>query len=286
MRGHPEGPADRARWSQAQELRVCGYARSVAPIAHTSGRLPRSETRKGVHMEDAEIQVTGPDDMYCIAGYADLDAFVDHVQNQTDLEVELIVEDDYVCVMHESGGSQPGQMTFEYPFDPEDIAHWVYHFENDNSIRYEILEDVENMLDLPVYADDTEDEEYERTERVREFVTGLLWERWIDLDGSDLLIMDPDGGPLALTCSHEWLTYCLGNVLRPYRPTAGRPTVAKLYSDGRLALAWPEEEDELADQDGIERPLPDLLVVDLAIAEDPLSLYDTAYAAFWSTFGE
>jgi hypothetical protein len=173
-------------------------------------------------------------------------------------------------------------MTFEYPFDPEDIAHWVYHFENDNSIRYEILEDVEKMLDLPVRAEDTEDEEYERTERVQEFVTGLLWERWIDLDGSDLLIMDPAGGPLKLTASHEWPTYCLGNVLRPYRPPAGQPTVAKLYSDGSLALAWPEEEDVPADQNGVERPLPDLLIVDLAIAEDPLSLYDTAYGAFWS----
>lgn len=190
-------------------------------------------------MADPETLVTGPDDMHRIAGYADLEAFADHVQNQTDLEVELFVEDEYVLVMHESGGSQSRQMTFEYPFDAEDIAHWVYHFENDNSLRYEILEDVEKMLDLPVYADDTEDEEYERTERVREFVTGLLWERWIDLDGSDLLIMDPDGGPLELTCSHQWLTYCLGSV-----------------------------------------------IVDLTIADEPLSLYDTAYGAFWSKFGE
>ena len=233
-------------------------------------------------MAGAETLVTGPDDMHRIAGYADLEAFADHVQNQTDLEVELFVEDDYVQVLHESGGSQSGQMTFEYPFDPEDIAHWVYHFENDNSIRYEILEDVERILDLPLYMGDTEDEAYERTERVTDFVTGLLWERWIDLDGSDLLIMDPKGGPLELTASHEWLTYCLGNVLRPYRPPAGQPTVAKLYSDGRLALAWPEEEDEPADQDGVERPLPDLLIIDLAIVDEPLSLYDTAYAAFWS----
>ena len=59
------------------------------------------------------------------------------------------------------------------------------------------------------------------------------------------------------------------------------PTVAKLYSDGRLALAWPEEEDAPAGQ-GVERPLPDLLIVDLTIVAEPLSLYDTAYAAFWS----
>jgi hypothetical protein len=232
-------------------------------------------------MAAAEALVTGPDDMHRIAGYADLEAFADHVQDQTDLEVQLFVEDDYVQVLHESGGSESRQMTFEYPFDPEDIAHWVYHFENDNSIRYEILEDVEKILDLPLHAGDTEDEAYERTERVKDFVAGLLWERWIDLDGSDLLIMDPTGGPLELTASHEWPTYSLGNVLRPYRPAPGMPTVARLYSDGRLALAWPEEEDAPADQ-GVERPLPDLLIVDLATIEDPLFLYDIAYLAFWS----
>jgi len=239
-------------------------------------------------MAAAETLVTGPDDMHRIAGYADLEAFADHVQDQTDLEVQLFVEDDYVLVLHESGGSQSRQMTFEYPFDAEDIAHWVYHFENDNSIRYEILEDVEKILDLPLHAGGTEDEAYERTERVTDFVTGLLWDRWIDLDGSDLLVMDPQGGPLELTASHEWLTYCLGNVLRPYRPAPGMPTVASLYPtvaslyrDGRLALAWPEEEDAPADQ-GVERPLPDLLIVDLATVEDPLFLYDIAYLAFWS----
>jgi len=233
-------------------------------------------------MSGAETLIEGPDDMHRIVGYADLEAFVDHVQNQTDLEVELYVEDDCVYVMHESGGSQPGQMTFEYPFDAEDIVSWVYHFENDNSIRYEILEDVQKMLELPAYDDETEDEEFERTERVLEFVSALLWERWIDLDGSDLLIMDPKGGPLELTCSHEWLTYSVGNVLRPYRPPDDQPTVAKFYNDGRLALAWPAEEDEPADQKGVERPLPDLVIVDLAIADEPLSFYDTAYNAYWS----
>ena len=73
-------------------------------MAHSSGRKAPPETRKGADMEGAETPVTGPDDMYRIPGYADLEAFFNHVQNQTDLEVELFVEDDYVQVLHESGG--------------------------------------------------------------------------------------------------------------------------------------------------------------------------------------
>ena len=69
------------------------------------------------------------------------------------------------------------------------------------------------------------------------------------------------------------------------RRLATRPS-PRLYSDGRLAPAWPEEEDEPADQDGVERPFPDVLIIDLAIVDEPLSLYDTAYAAFWSKCGE
>jgi hypothetical protein len=34
-------------------------------------------------MAGAETLVTGPDDMHRIAGYADVEAFADHVQNQT-----------------------------------------------------------------------------------------------------------------------------------------------------------------------------------------------------------
>jgi hypothetical protein len=221
--------------------------------------------------------IEGPDDLNRVVGYADQQGFFDHVQNQTDLEVELIVEDEYVHVLHDLGGTQWGQMTFTYPFEAEEIVQWVYHFESDYSIRYEVLRNVENFLELPVREDDSEDDEVERTERVLEFVRVLLWERWIDLDGSDLLIMDPEGGPLELTCSFRWVTEFVGEFMRPHRPSAGQPTIAKLYSDGRLALAWPVEEDVAQDQRGVERPLPDLVIVDLAVADDPQSFYEISY---------
>jgi hypothetical protein len=115
---------------------------------------------------------------------------------------------------------------------------------------------------------------FDLTARVHDFVHELLWERWIDLDGSDLLIMDPTGGPLELTCSHQWDA-------RVGRSCA--PLVRQLAWPG---LAWPEDNDEPADQSRVECPLPDLLIVDLAIAEEPLSLYDAAYGAFWSTYGQ
>jgi hypothetical protein len=65
------------------------------------------------------------------------------------------------------------------------------------------------------------------------------------------------------------------------RRLASRPSPSST-ANGRLALAWPEDEVEPADQDGVERPLPDLLIVDLTTVAEPLSLYDTAYAAFYS----
>jgi len=224
----------------------------------------------------AATLIEGPDDLNRLVGYADQQAFFDHVQEQTDLDVELIVEDEYVHVMH-VGGTQWGQMTFTYPFEAEEIVQWVYHFESDYSIRYEVLRDVENFLELPLREDYSEDDEFERSERVLGFVRVLLWERWIDLDGNDLLIMDPEGCPLELTCSFRWVTEFVGEFTRPHRPPADQPTIAKLYSDGRLALAWPVEQDVPQDQSGVERPLPDLVILDLAVADDPQSYYEIAY---------
>lgn len=228
--------------------------------------------------------VTCAEDMHRLKGYKTLEAFIDHVQSQTDFEISLGVEDDSVIVMQES----PYQKIFTYPFEVEDIANWTYHSENDNSIRYEVHDDVANILDVPVYEDETDNEETdeqlqeERTERVLAFVEELLHgTRWIDLEGTDLLIMDPKGGPLELTATFEWFTPTYGHITRPFRPAEG-PVVARLYCDGRLALTWPSEADDPPVQDGVERPLKDLVVVDLAIASDPLDLYDVARDAFWN----
>jgi len=236
--------------------------------------------------------VTCADDMNRLKGYKTLQAFADHVQNQTDFEVSLDVEDDCVIVMQERPNgvvilTSPYQRIFTYPFEVEDIAHWTYCSESDDSIRYDVHADVANILDVPVYEDESDDEERadelqeERTERVLAFVHELLWgDRWIDLEGTDLLIMDPKGGPLELTATFEWFTPTYGDVARPFRPADG-PAVARLYCDGRLALTWPSEADDPPVQDGVERPLKDLVVVDLAIASDPFDLYDVAHDAFW-----
>ena len=229
--------------------------------------------------------VTCAEDMNRLKGYKTLEDFVSEVDNQTDLDVELEVEDDLVRVTQDCGS---GQMTFVYPFEAQDIVDWTYHWENDNSIRYEVRENVESILDVPVYTDEARDEESteelkdERTDRVLSFVDVLLFgQRWIDLDGIDLLIMDPEGGPLVLSATFEWITPTVGGIRRPCRPP-NRPAVARLYCDGRLALAWPSEAADPPAQEGVERPLRDLVVVDLPIADDPLDLYDEAYQAFWA----
>lgn len=222
--------------------------------------------------------------MHRLKGYKNLEDFIDHVNNQTDLEVMVSVDEDCVSVSQESSQA----MSFTYPFAAQDIVDWTYHSENDNSIRYEVHDDVANILDVPVYQHETEDPDRaeelreERTERVLAFVHELLWgHRWIDLDGIDLLIMEPTGGPLELSATFEWITPTIGGIARPCRP-ADRPAVARLYCDGLLALTWPSEADDPPSQDGVERPLRDLVVVDLAIADDPLELYDEAYEAFWT----
>jgi hypothetical protein len=227
--------------------------------------------------------VTCADDMNRLKGYRNLDAFIDHVQNQTDLEVTVTVEKTYVSVEQEDGQ----QNNFSYPFAAQDIVDWTYDAENDNNIRYEIQADVERILDVPVYEGETADEERdeqlrtERAERVLEFLNELLFGfRWIGLDGVDLLVMDPKGGPLELTACFMWDTPTSGLIGRPYRPE-NRPAVARLYCDGLLALTWPSEADDPPVQDGVQRPLRDLVVVDLAIVEDAIELYDEARGAFW-----
>ena len=52
--------------------------------------------------------VTCADDMNRLKGYKNLEDFISEVDNQTDLDVELEVEDDLVRVMQD-GGSGPGE---------------------------------------------------------------------------------------------------------------------------------------------------------------------------------
>jgi hypothetical protein len=107
-------------------------------------------------------------------------------------------------------------------------------------------------------------------------------DRWIDLDGTDLLLIGPASGPLELTASHAWITPTVGAVSRPFLPARLQPTVARLYPDGPLALSWPASRD-VDEGAGIDRPLPDLVVIDLAACPpgDALELYDIAYDAMY-----
>lgn len=236
--------------------------------------------------------ITSKKDLGHVAGCANLAEFVDDVVGQSDMEVYVDVGSTYVRVEHYGGGGQPSQMTFDYPFDSQDILDWVYHIENDDSIRYEIADDIEQMLEIPVYENesvDLEDDEIEellvdKVERVMAFVQDLLWQRRIDLDGSDLLVMDPGGGSLQLSASHVWLTPTVGGISRPYQPDPVQRTVAKLYPDGRIALKWSATCEAPVDVKGIDLALPDLLIVDLPTvdSQEAIDLYDLAYGQFWS----
>ena len=74
-------------------------------------------------------------------------------------------------------------MTFDYPFDSQDMVDWAYHIENDDGIRYEIAADIEGMLEIPVYDDESINRDdaqvellrTEKLERVMGFVQVLLW---------------------------------------------------------------------------------------------------------------
>jgi len=237
--------------------------------------------------------IKGEADLETNASYTSFEEFVDDLGSQTDMDLQVEVTDTGLRVEHlEPQCLNSGQNSFSFPFDTEDVRNWVYHFENDNSIRYEVHSDAAGMLEVPVYESEVKDDDEagelrrERTDRVLAFVDDLLWDRWIDLDGSDLLLMDPAGGPLEMTASHEWITPTVGAVSRPFRPARFQPTVAKLYADGRLALTWPTDVDKV-EGIGLNRPLRDLLVIDLATydTEEALVLYDTAYASMYEDLG-
>jgi hypothetical protein len=118
--------------------------------------------------------------------YRSFDEFVDALDNQTDMDLHVEVDDDLLRVVHlDPRCSAAGQMTFPFPFDTQDVLNWVYHFENDHDIRFDVHGDVANMLDVPVNEDevahegDAETLRSERTDQVLAFVEELLWDRWI-----------------------------------------------------------------------------------------------------------
>lgn len=218
--------------------------------------------------------ITGPADLSQVEGHATMDEFLDHVAGQSDMEVEFSIDDGGVAVEH-WGPGQPDQMTFTYPFDSDDMENWVYHVENHNTIRFDIRGDVEDLAERAgVLTEDSPGRNH-----MNEFVETLLWERHIDLDGTDLLVMDDHGDPAELSATHIWDTPYIGVIIRPYRPHRFQPSVARLYPSGKLALAWAPD---LEAPPLASRVLDDLLVVDFidVDAGEALDLFDEACARF------
>jgi hypothetical protein len=154
----------------------------------------------------------------------DEDDLQDQLDDLTDLDVYLEIDVHGITV-----SQGPGSMTFTYPIDVQDVRGWTYHFENDYTVRYEILYDVDRLLARhPLEG---------RDDRVIErLVRELLLEDWIDIDGSELMIMDVDGQPLELSACFRWFTPVDGEVDRPYRPDPTQRPRARLHPDGRLEV--------------------------------------------------
>lgn len=148
----------------------------------------------------------------------------DQLDDLTDLDVYLEIDADGIRV-----SQGPGAMSFAYPIDVQDVKAWTYHFENDYTVRYEILDDVERLL----ARHPMEGRDDRAIERV---VRDLLLEDWINIDGSDLMIMDVDGRPLELSACFRWVTRFDGDVERPYRPDPTQRPRARLHPDGRLEV--------------------------------------------------
>ena len=142
--------------------------------------------------------VTGPDDL-------DEEHLRSRLDDLTDLDIYLDIDADGLTV--EQG---PGSCTFRYPFDLQDVLDWTYHFENDYTVRHEILDDVQRLLSrhpIPGRHD----------QAIETFVHHLLLTTWTATDGSDLMIMDVDGQPLELSAHFAWTGPFTGDVERPYR---------------------------------------------------------------------
>lgn len=218
--------------------------------------------------------ITGPGDLGLVEEYSTLDDFLDHVAGQSDMEVDFTISDEGVGVEH-WGQGQPDQMTFTYPFDSDDMVSWVYHVENHNSIRDSIHDDVEELVEragVPTAESPGRDQ-------MRQFVETLLWDRHIDLDGTDLLVMNTTGDHAELTAIHIWNTPYIGVIIRPYRPHRFQPSVSRLYPSGKLTLAWAPS---MEAPPLTSRVLDDLMVVDFADIEawEAVKLFDEAQARF------
>jgi len=161
--------------------------------------------------------VTGADDV-------DEEELQERLDDLTDLEVYLDIGVDDITVQQ-----GPGACSFDYPFDLQDLIDWTYFFENDYTVRYEILDDVQRLLERnPMQG--------RNDHMIEDFVRELLLSNWIATDGSDLMIMDVDGQPLELSARYAWTTRFTGDVQRPYRPDPSQPTRAQLHPDGRLVV--------------------------------------------------
>lgn len=161
----------------------------------------------------------------------------DQLDDLTDLDVYLEIDADGIKV-----SQGPGAMSFAYPIDVQDVKAWTYHFENDYTVRYEILDDVERLL----ARHPMEGRDDRAIERV---VRDLLLEDWINIDGSDLMIMDVDGRPLELSACFSWVTRFDGDVERPYRPDPTQRSRARLHPDGRLELMPRDVNEQLVELD-------------------------------------
>jgi hypothetical protein len=105
----------------------------------------------------------------------------------TDLDVYLDVYDAGVSVVQ-----GPGSCSFSYQLDLQDLLDWTYFFENDYTVRYEIVDDLQRLL-----AGDPL--EGRNDQAIQEHVHQLLLRDWIATDASELMIMDIDGQPLELS---------------------------------------------------------------------------------------
>lgn len=246
--GSPQSPSTGSASDYADELRALSARPRQLALRHdrpqpdASGRdgnlardhRPRPGSTEHVVTEAESTVLTREIDV-------DEDELQDQLDDLTDLDVYLEVDGHGITV-----SQGPGSMSFTYPVDVQDVRSWTYHFENDYTVRYEILDDVERLLARhPMEGRDDR--------AVERLVRELLLEEWIDLDGSELMIMDTDGLPLELSASFRWVTPFVGEVERPYRPDPRQRPRARLHPDGRL---------EVMPHDDSEQPLEvDLSVV-------------------------